>query len=157
VLVLRFLGHRIDRFGSLPTIRGSILLFTGVLAVWFAMAAEVIDPSWGLVLFLNFTGGIAVAAFNMANLHLAMAVVPESGKNHFFAVTTVVTGLGLALVPVLWGWLLDALAGIDLPLGLCHVTRYSVYFLGITLLCGSCLAASRILIEPSRRQEKDGP
>lgn len=156
LLVLRLLGHRIDRFGSLPTIRGSILFFTGVLAIWFAMAAEVIFPSWQLVLFLNFTGGMAVAAFNMANLHLAMAVVPESGKNHFFAVTTVVTGLGLALVPVLWGWLLDALDGVDLLIGRFHVTRHSVYFLGITLLCGSCLAASRILVEPSRGAIREG-
>jgi hypothetical protein len=148
LLVLQMLGHRIDRFGSLPTIRGSVILFTLVLAIWFAMSAEVIAPSWALVLLLNVVGGMAVAAFNMASLHLGMSVVPEYGKNHYFAVTTVITGFGLGIVPVLWGWLLDSLGGLDRVLGPFHFTRHSIYFLGITLLCGSCLFASRILIEP---------
>ena len=148
LLVLQMLGHRIDRFGSLPTIRGSVILFTLVLAFWFAMSAEVIAPSWTLVLLLNVVGGMAVAAFNMASLHLGMSVVPDYGKNHYFAVTTVITGFGLGIVPVLWGWLLDSLGGLDRVIGPFHFTRHSIYFLGITLLCGSCLFASRILIEP---------
>jgi MFS family permease len=154
LLILQMLGHRIDRFGSLPTIRGSIILFTLVLAVWFTMAAEVITPSWQLVLLLNVVGGMAVAAFNMASLHLGMSVVPEYGKNHYFAVTTVITGLGLGIVPVLWGWLLDTLGNLDHVAGPFHFTRHSVYFLGITLLCASCLLASRILIDPREHKSE---
>lgn len=151
LLILQMLGHRVDRFGSLPTIRASILLFTVVLGCWFAMSAGIITPSWQLVLLLNFLGGMVLAAFNMANLHLAMAVVPEYGKNHYFAVTTVITGFGMGVVPVLWGWLLDSLGGLDLATGPFHLTRHSIYFLGITLLCAVSLLVSRILIEPGRR------
>ena len=149
LLVLQMLGHRVDRFGSLPTIRNSILLFTVVLGVWFAMSAGAVNPSWELVLVLNFLGGMALAAFNMANLHLAMAVVPEFGKNHYFAVTTVITGFAMGVVPVLWGWLLDSLGGLDLHGGSLHLTRHSIYFLGVTVLCAVSLMFSRILVEPS--------
>lgn len=151
LFILRRIGHRVDRFGSIPMIRLSLLIFAGVLFLWFAMSAGVIPPGWQMVVFLNVLGGIAMAVFNMANLHLGMAVVPETGKNHYFAVTTVITSFGIGIVPVLWGWVLDLLGGLDLMAGPFHLRRHSVYFLGITLLSLATLLASVILIEPGRR------
>ena len=150
MVILQSAGSRMDRFGSIPTIRLAILVFAGVLLLWFVMSAGVISPGWKLVLLLNVLGGMAMAVFNMANLQVGMAVVPEAGKNHFFAVATVITNCALGLVPVFWGWLLDSLGGLDLVAGPFHLRRHSVYFLGITLLSLATLLASRILIEPGR-------
>lgn len=155
MFILQWLGVRVDHFGSIPMIRVTVALFAVVLALWFAMSAGLIPPDWRLVLLLNVSGGMAMSGFNMANLHLGMAVVPESGKNHYFAVTTVITSFGMGIVPVLWGWILDSLGGLDLVAGPFHLRRHSIYFLGITLLSLAALAVSRILIEPSRRSRTE--
>ena len=148
MLILQWLGRIVDLVGSLAVMRASILLFTMVLAVWFAMSAGLINPDWKMVLFLNFTGGIGVAGLNLASLHLGMSIVPVSGRNHFFALSTVITSLGLGLVPILWGAILDLLGGMDLLLGPFHIRRHSVYFLGISLLSLVALLMTRILIRP---------
>lgn len=150
MLILQWLGVRVDRFGSIPFIRISVFMFGVVLSVWFAMSAGVISPSWWLVLLLNFVGGSAMAAFNMANGHLWMAVVPEQGKNHYFAMATVITSFAAGVAPLFWGWLLDALGNLDLMEGPFHFRRHSIYFLGITLLSLLSLIVSWILIEPGR-------
>lgn len=149
MLVLQWLGHRVDRFGSIPTLRITVGLFAVVLGLWFAMSAGIIPPDWRLVLILNLSGGMAMAGFNMANVHLGMAVVPEQGKNHYFAFTTVVTSLGNGVVPVLWGRLLDSMGTLDHVAGPFHFRRHSIYFLGICLLSVATLLATRILSEPS--------
>ncbi len=97
-----------------------------------------------------------MAGFNMANLHLGMEVVPERGKNHFFALSTVISSLGVGVVPILWGWLLDALGGLDLTAGPFHLRRHSVYFLGITLLSLLTLLATRILIGAGEQRSGEG-
>jgi MFS family permease len=148
MLILQWLGRIVDLVGSLAVMRASILLFTMVLGVWFAMSAGLINPDWKMVLFLNFTGGIGVAGLNLASLHLGMSIVPVSGRNHFFALSTVITSLGLGLVPILWGAILDLLGGMDLLLGPFHIRRHSVYFLGISLLSLVALLMTRILIRP---------
>lgn len=149
MLVLQKIGVRVDQLGSIPMIRLCVSLFAAVLALWFAMSAGIIAPNWQLVLLLNLLGGVAMAGFNMANLHLGMSVVPEAGKNHFFALTTVITSFGIGIVPVLWGWLLDSLGGLDLVVGPFHLRRHSIYFLGICLLSLLTLVATRILRSPA--------
>lgn len=150
LLILQTLGGMVDMMGSIAVIRGAVLLFAVVLAIWFSMSAGLIHPGWGIVLCLNLTGGVGLAAFNLANLHLGMSVVPDTGKNHYFALTTVITSLGLGLVPIIWGWILDLLGGLDLLIGPFHLRRHSIYFLGICLLSLAALAMSRILIQPGR-------
>lgn len=150
MLILQRMGKIVDRRGSIPVLRFSLLAFALVLGAWFAMSAGVMHPGWKLVLLLNLTGGMAMAAFNMANIHLAMAVVPERGRNHYFAVTTVISSFAVGVVPILWGWLLDALGPLDLVEGPFHLRRHSIYFLGICLLCVASLLCSRILREPGR-------
>lgn len=154
MMILQKVGKKIDRSGSIPLIRISLLAFALVLGIWFLMSAGVITPSWWLVLLLNVSGGAAMASFNMANGHLWMSVVPESGKNHYFAVSTVIVSLVAGVVPMLWGWLLDFLGGGNLAVGPFHLRRYSIYFLGITLFSLAALLASRILIEPGKHGER---
>ena len=148
MLILQLVGSRVERFGSVRMIRLSVAGFALVLALWFLMSAGLISADWRMVLFLNLSGGMAMSAFNLANGHLWMAVVPSEGKNHYFAIATVITSLFLGIVPILWGWLLDSLGGIDLIAGPLHLRRHSIYFLGICLLSIITLVASRILIEP---------
>ena len=154
MMILQKVGKRVDRSGSIPLIRISLLAFALVLGIWFLMSAGVITPSWWLVLLLNVSGGAAMATFGMANGHLWMSVVPESGKNHYFALSTVIVSLVAGVVPMLWGSLLDSLGGLDLVVGPFHLRRYSIYFLGITLLCLAALLASRILIQPGKHGER---
>ncbi len=150
MLILQWIGAQVDRLGSIPVIRWAVGTFAVILAFWFAMSAGVIPPDWKLVLLLNILGGMAMAGYNMAGLHLGMAVVPEVGKNHYFAMTTVITSLGLGIVPVVWGWILDSLGGLDFVEGPFHLRRHSIYFLGICLLSIASLLMSKILIEPGR-------
>jgi len=91
---------------------------------------------------------MAMSAFNMGNLYLVMDVVPAEGRNHYFAVTTVITSFAMGIVPVLWGCALDALGALDLTEGPVHLSRHSVYFLGICLLSFATLLCTRILIDP---------
>ena len=149
LLILQWLGRIVDLAGSIAVMRASIVLFTTVLAVWFAMSAGLIRPDWRVVLLLNFTRGMGVAGLNLASLHLGMSVVPESGKNHFFALSTVIGSFGMAIVPIVWGAILDLLGGMDLLVGPFHIRRHSVYFLGICLLSLAALFMTRILIRPS--------
>jgi len=151
LLILQQLGRVVDRLGSIVVLRAAISLFALVLAVWFAMSAGLISHDWRIVLLLNFLGGMGVAGFNLANLHLGMSVVPPAGKNHYFALTTVITSLGMGLVPILWGAILDALGGLDLVEGPFHLRRHSIYFLGIFLLSLMTLLASRILFQKEKR------
>lgn len=151
MLVLRRFGARVDRVGSIPVIRFSLLVFALVLAVWSALSSGILSPGWKIVLLLNVVGGTALALFNLANGHLVMAMVPDRGKNHYFAVATVIGSVGAALSPVAWGWILDALGTLDVAEGPFHFRRHSVYFLGICLLSFLALAASRILRDPGGR------
>ena len=154
MLILRKVGLAVDRCGSIAVIRISILLFAIVLLSWFLLSSGVIRPGWEMVLLLNVVGGMAMAAFNMGNGHLWMGVVPEKGKNHYFAVATVITSAAVGVVPILWGWILEALGGLDLAEGPFHIRRHSIYFLGITLLSVAALFFSGILIDPGNKDSK---
>jgi hypothetical protein len=95
-----------------------------------------------------------MSAFNMANLHLGMEVVPAEGRNHYFAVTTVITSFAMGIVPVLWGRALDALGTLDFVEGPFHLRRHSIYFLGICFLSFVALLCTRILIEPGKQSNE---
>ena len=153
LFVMQRVGRLIDRTGSIRILRVSVVSFAVVLGLWFAMSAGILPPDWKLVLLLNVTGGMAMSSFNMANLHLGMEVVPVEGRNHYFAVTTVITSFAMGVVPVLWGRALDALGSLDLVEGPFHLRRHSIYFLGICLLCFATLLCTRILIEPGKRPQ----
>lgn len=155
LFIMQRIGSLIDRTGSVRILRVSVFSFAAVLGLWFAMSAGILPPDWKLVLLLNVTGGMAMSTFNMANLHLGMEVVPVEGRNHYFAVTTVITSFAMGIVPVLWGRALDALGTLDMAEGPFHLRRHSVYFLGICLLSFATLLCTRILIEPGR-QTRDG-
>jgi uncharacterized protein YjeT (DUF2065 family) len=61
------------------------------------------------------------------------------GRNHFFALFTVVSGLGLGGAPMVWGAMLDTLGTLDVVLGAMTINRYSVYFAVLVVLAGLAL------------------
>jgi len=55
--------------------------------------------------------------------------VPEMGRNHFFALFTVITSLGLGAAPVVWGISLDVIGTYEAVTGVFHWRRHSICFL----------------------------
>lgn len=131
---LLWTGPRLDATGSKPWLRGALALLAAVVAGWLMLAAALV-PAWTWwVGMLNFLGGVGGAVFGVANTRIVMGSVPEMGRNHFFALFTVITSLGLGGAPILWGVLLDALGALDATAFGLSVNRYSVYFCVLGLL-----------------------
>jgi hypothetical protein len=131
---LAITAPRLDVTGSKPWLRRGLVLMALVIFGWFALAAGLL-PGWpGLVGGLNFLGGLAGAVFGVANTRIVMVSVPAMGRNHFFALFTVVCGLGLGGAPMAWGAVLDALGSLEVAAGPLSINRYSLYFAVLALL-----------------------
>ncbi len=121
-------GPAIDSTGSKLWLRHTLALLGAVVAGWWAIAAGVL-PGWiGLVGALNFLGGVSGAVFGLASTRIVMGSVPRMGRNHFFALFTVVTSLGLGGAPVAWGAVLDTVGTLEIVWPLFSLNRYSIYF-----------------------------
>jgi MFS family permease len=145
---LWLLGSRFDRVGSKPVLLASCAGWLLTLGGWIALAGGAWEASIGLILGLQFAMGLLAAAVNMANNKLVMGIVPAMGRNHFFAIYSVVTNVVLGLSPIAWGLLIDAV-GTRTPhwLGL-EWNRFTVFFLGAALAFALTLLVSRRLDEP---------
>ena len=131
---LAITAPRLDATGSKPWLRHGLVIMVLVILGWFFLAAGLL-PGWpALVAGLNFFGGLAGAIFGVANTRIMMGSVPAMGRNHFFALFTVVSGLGLGGAPMVWGAMLDTLGTLDVVLGVVTVNRYSVYFAALVVL-----------------------
>ena len=84
----------------------------------------------------------------MANTRLAMATVPEMGRNHFFALFSVVGSLTLGVAPVLWGLLIDAVGARRVRWGAFELNRFSLFFALVTLTFAVTVWRCRRLEEP---------
>jgi len=134
LLSLPFAGYLIDRAGSKPMMAVAIGLIGLVIFGWFLIAAGVLPISFNTICILNFLLGMAGSNFNVGNIRLVMLTMPEMGRNHFFALFSVITSLGLGATPILWGFFLDAIGTYELVLNLLTFRRHSIYFLGICLI-----------------------
>jgi len=131
---LAITAPRLDATGSKPWLRHGLVIMALVILGWFFLASGLL-PGWpALVAALNFFGGLAGAIFGVANTRIMMGSVPAIGRNHFFALFTVVSGLGLGGAPMVWGAMLDTLGTLDVVLGVMTVNRYSVYFAALVVL-----------------------
>ena len=128
LLVLPFVGKLLDRFGNKVVLFVSLLLFGIVILGWFCLAAGLVSPKSGVVFMVNLLGGVAGAGFNVANSRMAFAVMPHMGRDHFFALFSVITSLGLGASPVLWGISLDYIGAFEVITGAFHWHRHSIYF-----------------------------
>jgi len=145
---LWILGARLDRLGSKPVLNASLLLWLVLAAGWLALAGRLTPPNVPLLLVLQFFMGLCGSMFGMANVRLAMAIIPAMGRSHFFALFSVVASLTLGLAPVLWGLLIDALGGVRVTAAGVEWNRYSLFFAGVGVVSAVTLALAGRLDEP---------
>src|ERR1051325_1999469 len=99
-----------------------------VLAGWLMLAGRVFPVTLVGVLLLQFLIGLLAALVTMSNTRLAMAVIPVMGRNHFFAIYSVVNNVALGLAPIAWGVLIDAV-GARRPVWLgVEWNRFTIFF-----------------------------
>jgi MFS family permease len=131
LIALPFCGQVIDRTGSKPFLSVATAAFFMVILGWFLLSAGLLPAAFVSVAFLNLAAGAASASFNLANVRIIMATMPEMGRNHFFALFTVITSLGLGASPVVWGLTLDAIGSLEVVTDLFTLRRHSFYFLAL--------------------------
>jgi MFS family permease len=139
---LWLMGLRLDRYGSRPVIGFSLLVWLFICAGWTLVAGRVLAPTIPLVVVLQFLMGLGTVLINMSATRLAMVIVPEMGRAHFFAMYSVVGSLALGISPVLWGVMIDALRPLDAAWGAIHCNRFSMFFAaaGVVFLVTIALA-----------------
>ncbi len=126
-----WLGKVIDRVGSKPVLALANVTLTIHFLLWAALASGLMPlRPWSIVL-IQGTSGLGLAALNLANQRLAMAIVPVMGRSHFFALFSVVNGLTLGVFPVLWGMALDSLAGWRVTWNWWEWNQFSVLYVAL--------------------------
>jgi len=105
---LGLLGMRLDRWGSKPVLTASFVGWTVLLTGWVLLSGGVLPVKLPIVMLLLVFLGMLTAFVQMANTRLAMAIVPVMGRNHFFAIYSVVGNVVLGLAPIAWGLTIDA-------------------------------------------------
>jgi MFS family permease len=145
---LGFLGHRLDRLGSKPVLRFCFAAWIAVLCGWIALAGRVVGVGIILLLVLQFLMGLLAALVNMANNRLAMTVIPAMGRNHFFALYSVVGNVTLGLAPVGWGLLIDMIGAREAMWHGVSWNRFTVFFAAALIAFVGALVLSRRLDEP---------
>jgi MFS family permease len=108
-----------------------------------------------MILLLELLMGLFGALVTMANTRLAMAIIPNVGRSHFFAIYSVVLNVTLGLAPIFWGLMIDALGPMRLHgLGM-EWNRYSAFFGVVALCCLVTLILARRLEEPAAVRMED--
>jgi MFS family permease len=125
---LWLLGPRLDRLGSRPVMLFCMAVWLVIVSGWAALAGGVLRPAMPTLLALQFLMGLASALVNMANVRLAMAIIPPMGRDHFFALFSVVGSLAMGLSPILWGVLIDGFRELDWVWHGFAINRYSLFF-----------------------------
>lgn len=152
---LWFLGSRMDHLGSKPILTFSFFTFILVLAGWWGLAGHILIPSLGFLLAIQFLMGLAAALVTMANTRLAMAIIPVMGRNHFFALYSVVGSLVLGTSPILWGLFLDSLVGFNVNFLGIEWHRYTIFFATVAIVYLIAIVLSRRLEEPEAASMED--
>lgn len=146
---LWFLGSRLDRLGSRPVLTFSFAVWMAILGGWAALAGGAMKSGLATVLTLQFLMGLFAALVTMSNTRLAMAIIPVMGRNHFFALYSVIGSVTLGLSPIGWGVLIDAVGAREtLWLGL-QWNGYTVFFGVAALVMLLSLVMARRLEEPT--------
>ena len=157
VSALGAVGRLLDVIGSKRLICWAMGLHAVYLSGWAALAFGLLAPGVIPLLAIFVVAGMAGSATNLANTRLMMEIMPEMGRSHFFAFFSVITSLSVGVSPIVWGICLDAMKGLQIPIGphgAMEWNRYSVYFVALLALLGlTFLAATRLSEKPPRPSE----
>lgn len=146
---LPFCGGIVDRSGSRPIMRVALWLYWLVIAGWTLTAGRVLPGTFPTIAILNLVLGIASAGFNLGNLRTIMATMPEMGRNHFFALFSVITSFGLGGAPIVWGMTLDIIGSFEAVTGAFVWQRHSIYFSVLLVFSAILLVFISRLVETS--------
>jgi MFS family permease len=144
---LTFLGSRLERLGSKPVLTFAILAWIGIIAGWVLISGRVLTVHIYSILGLLGAAGLFSSLVTMAQTRLAMAVVPPMGRDHFFALFSVLTNVTLGLSPIFWGLIIDGLERVHGTWHGLELNRFSLFFLMV-----SCCFLVAVLL--SRRLEE---
>jgi len=145
---LWFVGSRLDRLGSKPVITASLGGWLLLMCGWMALSGGALPAGVAEVAALQFLMGLLAALVTMAANRLAMAIIPPMGRNHFFALYSVLGSVTLGLAPIGWGVLIDAIGERHWQwLGL-DWNRYTVFFAATAVVFALTLGLGRRLQEP---------
>jgi MFS family permease len=146
---LWFLGSRLDGLGSKPVLTFAFAAWLLVLAGWVLAAGGALATRLAVVLPLQFLMGLFAALVSMSNSRLLMAIVPAMGRNHFFALFSVLVNVSQGLAPIAWGLLIDAVgARRGVWLGV-EWNRFSLFFAAVAAVFLTALILARRLEEPN--------
>lgn len=152
LLSLLITGRVIDAIGSKPLLRAGLIGFIFVLAGWCMIAGGLIPCTIPTIVALNFLSGLSGANFSLANTRIMMATMPEMGRNHFFALFTVITSLGLGAAPVVWGISLDAIGTYEFVTDWFSWRKHSIYFAALMPFAVAALVCVNFLVEAKAGQ-----
>lgn len=154
-LVSLWFGMHLDTMGSKPVMVFSSILWVGIISVWVLLAGGILKPTPLLILGLQFLMGLGASVFNMANVRLTMVITPEMGRNHFFALYSVVANLSLGLAPVLWGMLIDLFHDVNTQKYGLNWNRFTLYFIGSGFFFLITILLKLRLEEPASRNVEE--
>lgn len=145
---LLLFGSRLDHHGSKPVLIVCLAGWVAVLLGWVLVSGGVARASLPLVLGLQLCMGLGYAVYSMANTRLAMATAPVMGRNHFFALFSVVQNLTLGVAPVLWGLMIDVAGTRVMHVAGWELNRFSLFFLLVAVAYGVATLLCTRLDEP---------
>jgi hypothetical protein len=144
---LRLLRSHIDGLGSRPFLGMVLLWWTLAGLVWFALAAGLLPGSWLIAPLLMMAAGFFGSIYELSLTRLLMNTVGDRpGSTQYFALQSVITSLLAGLAPILWGWMLDHLARIQLVVGGLSLNNYALFF-GIQWLLLAVVFATRMQVQ----------
>jgi MFS family permease len=143
-----FLGTRLDRLGGKTALTGAVGAWLLIAGGWVLISGRALPPRLPAIIALLLASGFTATLVEIARTRLLMAVAPPMGRDHFFALFSVVINVAQGLSPVFWGLLIDGSSGVrGRWLGL-EFNRFSLFFLGAWLVFGATLWRVRKLEEP---------
>jgi MFS family permease len=149
---LWLLGSRLDHWGSKPVLSFALILWLIIMLGWTLIAGRVTPLVPAIIILLQLLMGLAYSMHNMANVRLTMGTIPPMGRDHFFALYSVVTNVVQGIAPVIWGVFIDVFAGIHYQWMGFSLNRFSLFFLAVGVVLFLTLMLCRPLEEPRARR-----
>ena len=126
-----------------------------VLGGWIALAGRTVETKIIFVLALQFLMGLLAALGSMTSNRLAMAIIPVMGRNHFFALYSVIGNVTLGLAPIGWGVLIDSIGTHSVTWLHLEWNRFTIFFTAAALVFLLTFFLARKLDEPEAASMED--
>ncbi|VVM07681.1 hypothetical protein MAMC_01783 [Methylacidimicrobium cyclopophantes] len=145
LLCLAFLRNRFDRFGNRISLFAAVFAMVIYFVLWVGIAAHLLPIHPITLASIVLSWGIGFSCFQVGNVHLAMQLAPQEGRNEYFARFSVVNSLALGGGPIFWGAFLGSIPDGKVSIGPWGVNGYLFLFLCLSLLmAGSLLFLARL-------------